>query len=266
MSKRLEGKHALVTGGGSGIGKAIAKKFISEGADVLIVGRREHFLEAAVREIDNGQGSAWFVKADVGIPEQCKKAVDAANSKWGGIDILVNNAGISDNNVPFVETPLELWNDIMNINLRGAFIMSQLAARSMIETKGGVILHNASIDGMSSEIGFVSYNCSKAGLISLTRSMAIELGSHNIRVNCVSPGYTLTELTKQDAGEKMIQVLQTAFKRVPIGRAALPQEIAAVFAYLASDEASYINGQNIVVDGGLTANLYVVETFGQETS
>lgn len=265
MSKKLEGKRALITGGGTGIGKAITKKFFEEGAEVMIVGRREHVLEVSAREIDETLEKVWFAKADIRKSEECEKVFELAKSRWGRVDILVNNAGISDNNVRFVDTPLRIYDDIMNTNLKGAFVMSQLAAHSMKSSNGGVILHNASIDGIRAEIGFVVYNCSKAALISLTRTMATELGAHGIRVNSVSPGYTLTDLTRQDAGPKLTRVLQTSFKRTPIGRAAMPEEIAKVFAFLASDEASYITGQNIVVDGGLTANLYVVETFDQGT-
>ncbi len=172
----------------------------------------------------------------------------------------MNNAGIDDGNTPFLETSLDLWDRVMNTNLRGAFVMSQPVSREMVKREQGVILHNASIDSVGAEVGYVAYNSSKAGLVQMARTMATELAHYGIRVNCVSPGYTLTELTEKATGPELLKYLETDFERVPMGRLAKPEEIAAVFAFLASDDAQFITGQNIIVDGGLTANLYIQET------
>jgi NAD(P)-dependent dehydrogenase (short-subunit alcohol dehydrogenase family) len=134
----------------------------------------------------------------------------------------------------------------------------------MIKNGGGAIIHNASIDGIAAERGYVVYSCTKAALISLAKTMAVELASHKIRVNCVSPGYTRTELTEKDTGPELLRQLDSNFERVPMHRLARPDEIAATFTFLASDDASFITGQNIVVDGGLTANLYILETLSSK--
>ena len=265
MQERFEGKNVIVTGAGTGIGKAIAHRFLSEGAEVLLLGRRQQVLEDAVREIDQASQRAWWMTIDVTKPEACKTAVERAIERWGKIDVLVNNAGIDDGNMRFLETDLELWDRVINTNLRGPFVLSQLVARTMAKQDGGVILHNASIDSIGAEAGFVAYNCSKAALVSLAKTMAVELAPHGIRVNCVSPGYTRTELTEKTTGPEMLKYLETEFERVPMRRLARPEEIAAAFAFLASDDARFITGQNIIVDGGLTANLYILETLSRKS-
>jgi len=261
MEGRFEGKHVIVTGAGTGIGKATAARFSSEGAEVLMLGTRAQVLEKAAQSVGN---KAWWLVADVTKAEDCRRSVDTAFEKWRRIDVLINNAGVdNDGYTPFLKNSLELWDRVMNTNLRGAFVMSQLVARTMID-HGGVILHNSSIAGIGAEIGGVSYNCSKAGLISLAQTMAIELAKYGIRVNCVSPGWALTEMTENVTEPETLKYLKSSFERVPMHRLALPEEVAATFAFLASDDASFITGQNIVVDGGLTANLYTLETLAQK--
>jgi NAD(P)-dependent dehydrogenase (short-subunit alcohol dehydrogenase family) len=261
--RRFLGKTVVITGGGTGIGKATAERFSTEEANVVLVGRRENVLKQAVQKVDPSGKRASYLVADITKPQECEKAIMEILSKHGGIDVLVNNAGIDDGNVKFLDTRLDLWDRVMNTNLRGVFVLSQLAARDMKERRDGVIRHNASIDGLAAENGYVAYNCSKAALISLAKSMAIELAAHHIRVNCVSPGYTHTELTEKVTGPELLKYLDTTFERVPMGRMAQPDEVAAVFAFLASDDARFITGQNIIVDGGVTSNLYIIETMKQ---
>ena len=179
--------------------------------------------------------------------------------RWGRIDVLVNNAGIDDE-TPFLEIEEKNWDAVIATNLTGPFLMSQRVARELVKTGGGVILHNASIDASGGDGPFASYNASKAGLLGLNRTMAIELAPYRIRVNCVSPGYTESANLAYFVGPEVAQYLKTSFDRVPMKRMVLTDEIAAAFAFLASDDASGITGTELKVDCGLTSNLYVLET------
>src|SRR5919201_337778 len=247
--RRFEGKHVIVTGAGQGIGRAIAGRFAGEGAEVMLVGRRPEPLEAAVREL----GSAWAFPADV------DGAVTAAMERWGRIDVLVNNAGIGEE-VPFLEIDEESWDRVVNTNLRGAFLFAQRVAREMARTGGGSIVHIASIDASGADGPYASYNASKAGLLGLNRTMAMELAPHGIRVNCVSPGFTHTAMTEEAVPPELMDYLVNRFDRVPMRRLVKPEEIAAAVAFLASDDASAITGIDLTVDCGLTANWYILET------
>jgi NAD(P)-dependent dehydrogenase (short-subunit alcohol dehydrogenase family) len=179
--------------------------------------------------------------------------------RWGRIDVLVNNAGIDDE-TPFLEIAEASWDAVITTNLKGPLLMSQRVARELAKAGGGVILHTASIDALGGDGSFASYNASKAALLGLNRTMALELASEGIRVNCVSPGFTHTDMTERAVGPKMMEYLTTSFERVPMRRLVRPDEIAAAFAFLASDDASAITGQNLVVDCGLTANWFILET------
>jgi NAD(P)-dependent dehydrogenase (short-subunit alcohol dehydrogenase family) len=183
----------------------------------------------------------------------------AATDRWGHIDVLVNNAGIDDE-TPFLEIDHERWHAVIRTNLTGPFLMSQAVAREMAAAGGGVILHNASIDGSGGDGPFASYNASKAGLLGLNRTMALELAAHGIRVNAVSPGFTHTDMTERAVGPAMMAYLNGSFDRVPMKRLVRPEEVANAFVFLASDEASGITGIDLRVDCGLTANWYILET------
>jgi NAD(P)-dependent dehydrogenase (short-subunit alcohol dehydrogenase family) len=252
---RFEGKNVIVTGAGHGIGRATATRFASEGADVMCVGRRREPLEETAAACESG----WAHPCDVGDSGQVQAAVDAALARWGRIDVLVNNAGIDDE-TPFLEIVEDRWDAVIRTNLTGPFLFSQRVAREMAGSGGGVILHNASIDASGGDGTFASYNASKAGLLGLNRTMALELAEHGIRVNCVSPGFTHTDMTERAVGPKMMKYLNGSFARVPMRRLVRTDEVAAAFAYLASDDASGITGQNLTVDCGLTANWYILET------
>ena len=257
--RRFEEKNVIVTGAGQGIGRAIANRFSSEGADVMLVGRRERPLEDAAQEIMAADGSAWVHCADVGDATAVDAAVATAKERWGRIDVLVNNAGIAEEK-PFLEIEDEGWDSILRTNLRGAFLMAQRVAREQVAAGGGAIIHIASIDASGGDGPYASYNASKAGLLGLSRTMALELGPHGVRVNCVSPGFTHTEMTELGVPPGTMDYLAHRFDRVPLRRLVRPEEIAAACAFLASDDASAITGTDLTVDCGLTANWYVLES------
>jgi NAD(P)-dependent dehydrogenase (short-subunit alcohol dehydrogenase family) len=257
--RRFEGRTVIVTGAGRGIGRAIARRFASEGADVLCLGRTREPLEETASLCTQDGGSGWVHCADVSRSAEVQGAVDASLARWERIDVLVNNAGIDDE-TPFLDMAEEAWNEVIATNLTGVFLTSQRAARAMRDAGGGVILHNISIDASGGDGTFASYNASKAALLGLNRTMALELAQHGIRVNGVSPGFTHTDMTEKAVGPKLMEYLNGSFERVPMRRLVKPEEVAAAFAFLASDDASGITGHNLVVDCGLTANWYILET------
>ena len=261
---RFDGKGVIVTGAGQGIGQATAQRFASEGADVMLVGRRPLPLEETA-ELIRGEGrKAWEHPCDVTDAAEVRGAVAAAKARWGGkIDVLINNAGIDDE-TPFLEMTEESWRAVLDTNLTGPFLFSRAVAPVMVDSGGGVILHNASIDASGGDGPFASYNASKAGLLGLNRTMALELGPLGIRVNCVSPGFTHTDMTERAVGPAMMGYLNGRFERVPMRRLVRTDEIASAFAFLASDDASAITGQNLTVDCGLTANWYILETLPED--
>jgi NAD(P)-dependent dehydrogenase (short-subunit alcohol dehydrogenase family) len=252
---RFEGKSVIVTGAGRGIGRTTALRFASEGADVMCIGRTLAPLEETASQCAKG----WAHVCDVGKAEQVQAAVDAATARLGRIDVLVNNAGVDDE-TPFLEMLEERWDAVVETNLKGPFLMSQRVAREMAKSGGGVILHNASIDASGGDGPFASYNASKAGLLGLNRTMALELAEYGIRVNAVSPGFTHTDMTESSVGPKLMEYLNGSFGRVPMRRLVRTDEVAAAFVFLASDEASGITGIDLRVDCGLTANWYSLET------
>jgi len=262
--RRFEGKTVIVTGGSQGIGKAVAERFAREGADVLITGRRADVLDSVVAGITAAGGSAWAVTADVSVAGDVDASVAAALERWGRIDVLVNNAGIGEE-VPFLEIGVDSWDRVLGTNLRGAFLMAQAVAREQVRAGGGSIVHIASIDGSGGDGPYASYNASKAGLLGLSRTMAIELAEHGIRVNCVSPGFTHTEMTESAVPPELMEYLTTRFARVPMRRLVTTDEIAAAVAFLASDDASAITGVDLTVDCGLTANWFILETLDGAT-
>jgi len=260
--KRFEGKTAIVTGGNRGIGRSIVERFAAEGADVLVAGRNEETINATVATVEREGGQAWGLRADVRRDEDLERIVAEATARWERIDVLVNNAGIGYE-TPFLELPPEQWDEVLGTNLRAPFVLSQLVARQMAKTGGGAIVHIASIDASGGDGPYASYNASKAGLLGLNRTMALELGPLGIRVNCVSPGFTHTDMTEEAVPAKLMEYLLNSFDRVPMRRLVKPEEIAAACAYLASDDASAITGVDLTVDCGLTANWYILETLEQ---
>jgi NAD(P)-dependent dehydrogenase (short-subunit alcohol dehydrogenase family) len=260
MAERLTGKKAIVTGGGRGIGRAIAQAFADEGAEVLVVGRGIEDLQQSVSLIEATGGTAAAAACDVRDDAAIEACVAAAHDRWGRIDVLVNNAGIDDD-TPFLDVDRGRWRDIIATNLTAAFVFSQVVGRHMRDDgTGGVLLHTASIDASAADGPFIAYNSSKAGMLGLNRTLAVELAEYNIRSNCVSPGFTHTDMTEKAVGPALMGYLNGSFDRVPIRRLVRTQEVAAAFVFLASDEASAITGIDLRVDGGLTANLFILET------
>jgi len=252
---RFTGKNVIVTGAGQGIGRAIAGRFAEEGAEVMLVGRRREPLEQAAAELPR----TWAFPADVGSASDVERAAAAAMERWGRIDVLVNNAGIGEE-VPFLEITEAGWDSVVRTNLTGAFLMAQRVAREQARTGGGAIVHIASIDASGGDGPYASYNASKAGLLGLNRTMALELAQYGIRVNCVSPGFTHTAMTEEAVPPQLMDYLVNRFDRVPMRRLVKPEEVAAAVAFLASDDASAITGVDLTVDCGLTANWYILET------
>jgi NAD(P)-dependent dehydrogenase (short-subunit alcohol dehydrogenase family) len=177
--------------------------------------------------------------------------------------VLINNAGVDDD-TPFLEVDRARWREVLDTNLTGAFVMAQAVAREMAQAGGGVVLHTASIDASGGDGPFVAYNASKAGMLGLNRTMALELAEHGIRSNCVSPGFTHTDMTENAVGPKLMEYLNGGFARVPMRRLVRTDEVAQAFVFLASDAASGITGIDLRVDCGLTANWFILETLPED--
>jgi NAD(P)-dependent dehydrogenase (short-subunit alcohol dehydrogenase family) len=259
MTRRFEGKQIVVTGAGKDIGRAISRRFAQEGGDVMLVGRTHATLAQTADLIASDGGTAWIHTADVTSHNDIEQLVSAALSHAGRIDVLINNAGDRDE-TPFLEMTADRWDEVFSTNLRAPFLLSQRVAREMATSGGGVILHNASIDVSGADGTFASYNSSKTGLLGLNRTMALELAPHNIRVNLICPGYVESSNLAMFVGDEVARTLMTEFDRVPMRRMVKVEEVAAAFAFMASDDASGITGTELRVDCGLTANLYVLET------
>jgi len=256
----LKGKTALVTGAALGIGKAITQLFAEYGAVVLLTDINEKDGRITEKELLAKGYNVMFVKTDVVKVADIENAVKAAKEKYGKLDILVNNAGI----FPFssmLDTSEELWDRVLDINLKGAFFFTQKAAKAMIEGgKGGKVINISSIDAFHPTGNLVHYDASKGGMVMMTRSMAVELAKHQIAVNSIAPGGINTPGAAQSGeammkalgmtAEQFTQMMSGFSARIPMGRQGEPLDIAAVALFLASDAASYITGQTIIVDGG----------------
>ncbi|TNJ68378.1 SDR family oxidoreductase [Paenibacillus hemerocallicola] len=247
---RFAGKTVLITGAGRGIGKAIALRFASEGAALALVSNVESDLLATAEELAATGASVRTFVVDVSDHNQVEAAVGAAVRHFGRIDILVNNAGIAWEEPVLGITP-DHWRKIIDVNLNGTFWVAQAVANRMAEQGGGVIVNMASTNGLVGEANYAHYNASKGGVVLLTKTMAIELGGKGIRVNAVCPGYIQTPMSEAiDSPEFIEQYIRA---KIPLGRVGKPEDVAGVFAFLASDDAAFITGETIVVDGGQLA-------------
>jgi NAD(P)-dependent dehydrogenase (short-subunit alcohol dehydrogenase family) len=249
---RFEGKNVLVTGASSGIGRAALQAFVDEGAWVFAVGRNEARLSDAAASCSHPERVIASV-ADVGDPEQARRIVTEAVEELGHLDVLVNDAGIAYTE-PVLDSPDEHWHETLATNLSGPYFTSQEAARHMASRGGGAIVNVASTDAFSAESPQTAYNVSKAGIVMLTKSLAHELGHMGIRVNAVAPGQTLTPMLGTDMDDPDFRAAY--LRQVPLGRAASPEEQAAVILFLASDAASYVNGVTVIADGGQLAGTW----------
>jgi NAD(P)-dependent dehydrogenase (short-subunit alcohol dehydrogenase family) len=251
---RLANKIALITGGTSGIGRTTAVLFAKEGARVAITGRNEMRGLAVVEEIEAAGGTAIFIRSDVRSAAACREAVEQTLQTFGRLDILFNNAGVFyPNTVP--NSTEEEWDLTLDICLKGTYLMSKFALQAMLAQKSGVIINNSSGWGLVGGNAAAAYCAAKGGVVLLTKAMAIDHGPQGIRVNCVCPGDVDTPMLPEDArrrGMKWEDYLATASDR-PMGRIGKPEEIAAAVLFLASDEAHFITGAVLAVDGGGTA-------------
>ena len=243
--KGLKGKRALVTGGASGIGAATASRLLEEGCQVAVLDRDPDGKQRLASELPDLAG---VYEVDVSEHDQVQTALEAAIHDMGGVDILINNAGISIRH-PFTEITPEDWQRVLAVNLTGVFYVAQAAARHMLERGSGVILSTASTNGVMGYPFYADYNASKAGVIELTRSMALELAP-TVRVNAIAPGYVLTPMQRAEYTDEMLAEVN---RKIPMGRHARPEEIAGLFAYLASEEAAFVSGQVFTIDGAETA-------------
>lgn len=252
--RRFAGKKVFISGGATGIGKATAVLFAEQGAVVTIFDRDIENGEKCLQKILNSGGRGIFTSGNLIYPEEVEKAVEQSWHTFGGIDILINNAGVES---PYSvhEMPVEEWDRVLAINLRGMYLMAKAVIPIMKKSGGGAIVNTASISGLLGWPLSAAYCASKGGVIQLTKQMAVDYAQDNIRVNCIAPGTTLTPLIERifqqesDPEEAKRQIAQ----KHPLGRFAQPEEIAQAILFLASDDASFITGAVLPVDGGYTA-------------
>jgi NAD(P)-dependent dehydrogenase (short-subunit alcohol dehydrogenase family) len=255
QNMKFDGKVAIITGGTSGIGLATAELLSREGARVVLMARNSTRGQAAVERIITAGRQGIFVQGDVGVAADCQRCVAAAVVSYGRLDILFNNAGVIYVNRNLVDTSEEEWDATLDSNLKSIFLMSKYAILHIAKNGGGSIVNNASIFGLVGGSGVAAYCAAKGGVINLTKAMAIDHAAQNIRVNCICPGSVDTPLLENemnDLGGVEVQLPKFA-SRHPMNRIATPEEIAHAVAYLASDEASFVTGIALPVDGGRSA-------------
>lgn len=258
----LDGKVALITGGGTGIGAAIAKRFVADGAKICIVGRRQDYLDQVAESLP--PGTAVKCSGDVSKPEDIERMVATVLTFGGRLDVLVNCAGVSSRGAITDVDPDE-WREIIDVNLTGPFLLMKAAIPHMIKGGGGSVINISSLGGLRCLPSKSAYCTSKAGLIMLTQQAALDYGPHNIRCNVVCPGAVKTSMIEgalssraETIGSDATSILDIGSKEVPLRRPAVPNEISGICSYLASDDSSYMTGAVLVVDGGTA----IVDAFG----
>ncbi len=237
----LSGRRALVTGASGAIGGAVARMLAGRGAELCLCGRNREALDAAAAEI----GGAVHVVAG-GLPEGAGELFEAARDAMGGVDILVNNAGLARDNLGMRMTDEE-WREVLDVNLTAAFRLSRAALRGMLRARWGRIVSVTSVVGVSGNPGQANYAASKAGLVGMSKALAAEVAARGITVNCVAPGFIDTAMTEAIAGERRERLVA----RIPAGRLGAPGDVGACVAFLASEEAAYVTGQTLHVNGGM---------------
>lgn len=244
----LTGQVAIITGGSRGIGKAIALGFADAGADVVVASRKLPDLEEVAREVTNLGRRSMAIAAHVGKMEDIKNLVVRTLEEFGKIDILVNNAGTNPVFCPILDIEEKAWDKIFEVNLKGAFLLSQEVCKKSMKQNGGKIINIASVDGISPDPGLGAYSISKASVIMLTKVLAAEWAIHGIRVNAIAPGLIKTRFSQalwDNPG-----ILDEALNRTPLGRIGMPDEIVGAALFLASDASKFVTGDTIIVDGG----------------
>jgi 3-oxoacyl-[acyl-carrier protein] reductase len=242
---RLENKVAIITGAGRGIGRATALRFAEEGAVVVVADIEQETVQAVVDEVTAASGKALAVRLDVTDRESVDKMVNVVMAEYGRIDVLINNAGIT-NDAQLRKMTAEAFDRVVDVNLKGVFNCTQAVLPAMLDQGSGVILNTSSVVAHNGNFGQTNYVATKAGVVGMTKVWARELGRKGIRVNAVAPGFINTRMT-DTIPDKVIEKL---LERVPMNRLGEPEEIASAYLFLASDEASYINGHVLAVDGG----------------
>jgi NAD(P)-dependent dehydrogenase (short-subunit alcohol dehydrogenase family) len=251
---QLQGKRAVITGAGSGIGRASAKRFAAEGANLFIVDKTAAAVEETAAHIKAAGGKVIAVAADAGNERDVRAFIDKAVRDLGGLDVLYANAGISGGLVPLLEQTVELWQEILRVNLIGPFLAIRHAAPHMIQQGGGAIICTASVAGLRANAGGHPYSASKAGVISLVQTAANSLTGTGVRVNAICPGLIETGMTRPIFERARVRGSEAKIGQLnPLQRHGEPEEIAAMALFLASDDASYVNGQAFAVDGGLSS-------------
>lgn len=256
----LAGKHILITGGGRGLGFAFADAAVAAGAGVSLTGRSaEHLHRAAETLRERGARVSTHV-GDVADAAAVSSAIEEVVGEFGRIDGVVNNAGIADE-AAFLDINERGWRGVIDVDLTGPFLVAQAAAKAM--TGGGSIVNIASIDAWGADGPYASYVAAKHGVIGLTRAAAAELGGRGIRVNSVSPGWTLTDMAAESVTPEVLHEMKTNYRRAALGRVVEAAEVAAAVVFLLSDAASGITGIDLPVDGGTLANLFVIESLSK---
>lgn len=251
---RLDGKRLFITGGSRGLGREMALAIASAGADVCLVARPSESLQATADDIRALGRTAWTIEADVGDPAACEAACKQALDQIGTFDILINNVGGRRVNVPTEDMPLEQWHELMDLNLTSTFLCSKVIGGAMIERgSGGRIINIASINAMVAGRGIAGrhYETAKAGVLQLSRSLAVDWAPHGITVNAICPGIFLTEPNKAWS-QKNPEIIEGLVQNIPQGRLGDPKDIGPLAVYLASDSANYMTGASLVIDGGYT--------------
>jgi len=251
-------KIVVVTGGGQGIGRVICREFAREGAKILIADIDEEAGKENEDYINQNGGEAVFVKTDVAQEEDVKNLFLIAKEKYGGVDILINNAGIGSGGTIFTRS-MEEWDRVIAVNLRGTYMCSRYAAELMLEKGKGVIINISSTRALMSEPNTEPYSASKGGILALTHSLAVSLGQYGIRVNSICPGWIEVSEYKKSSKAFKPELREIDHKQHPAGRVGKPDDIAAACMFLASEEAGFITGANLNVDGGMTIKMIYVE-------
>jgi NAD(P)-dependent dehydrogenase (short-subunit alcohol dehydrogenase family) len=264
---RLDGSTVIVTAGGRGLGQAIALRFAQEGARrIALIDVSPDNLASAVAQLEAIGVEALSIEADLSRGDECMRSMQAVVAAFGAPDVVISNAGVSSG-APFLNLELNAWQRVIDVNLTASFVVGQEAARAMI-SKGvrGSILYTASVAGHGGVPGAIDYSVSKAGIVTLVRSMALELAPHGIRVLSISPGWMDTPGTAEIEGAAaMERYRRGGFPFAPLGRMAYPDEVAGLFAFLASSEAAYMTGVDVTIDGGMTAPAFPLPDSLQES-